>query len=271
MAIPLSEVLSLPSPSLFKLHLATRNDHGEEPLDIFVADRDKWRGWNEYRGDQNRWTRPCIFSLLQFYPVRNAWLFGGVWEVLGRRRGRRYELRSDPAFEPWIGRLVVDFRRRGRNQALYLEKCLPAMTVREVLPEPYNGEAFPGARRVCLNAGKLEAIFAAQRADWKAALTDITAIYVVTDGSNGKQYVGSAYGHGGLWTRWASYLKTGHGYNDELVTLLDREGPDYARRNFIFAILEELPKFTPRDEVIARETFYKQALLTVRPFGYNAN
>jgi hypothetical protein len=50
----------------------------------------------------------------------------------------------------------------------------------------------------------LESIYAIQRPDWKTALEHAKGVYLITDTSNGKRYVGSAYGVTGIWSRWAS-------------------------------------------------------------------
>jgi hypothetical protein len=88
----------------------------------------------------------------------------------------------------------------------------------------------------------LETIFAIQRADWKAALENAKGVYLITDSSNGKRYVGSAYGTTGLWSRWACYIGTGHGYTDELTRVIKENGIEYARINFRFALLEQNPE-----------------------------
>ena len=44
-------------------------------------------------------------------------------------------------------------------------------------------------------------------------------VYLITDTSNGKMYVGSAYGENMILGRWKSYVKTGHGGNEGLKGL----------------------------------------------------
>ena len=85
-----------------------------------------------------------------------------------------------------------------------------------------------------------------------------------------KQYISLAYGDAGIWSRWACYIGTGHGWNDELVKLVQANGLDYARKNFRFSILEVMNKSTPDEVVLEREAHWKRALLT-REHGYNKN
>lgn len=109
------------------------------------------------------------------------------------------------------------------------------------------------------------------RPDWKAALESVKGVYLIVDKSNGKKYVGSAYGTWGIWARWQCYVQTGHGWNDELTKLIAEEGLDYARRNFRISLLEYRPARTDDNVIIARESFWKEAVLSRVPLGYNKN
>ena len=116
----------------------------------------------------------------------------------------------------------------------------------------------------------LETIFAIQRADWKAALENAKGVYLITDTSNGKRYVGSAYGMTGIWSRWACYIGTGHGNNDDLTRVIKENGIEYARKHFRFALLEHRTPKTDDNILIAREQYWKSVLLS-RQYGYNKN
>lgn len=83
--------------------------------------------------------------------------------------------------------------------------------------------------------------------------------------------MGSAYGEDGVWARWGCYIGTGHGWNDELTTLIERAGMDYARTNFRISLLEYRPAKTENQVIFDRENFWKEALLSRGDFGYNEN
>ena len=83
------------------------------------------------------------------------------------------------------------------------------MVVSELLREPYPGEQFPGYENINHDFSLLEAVFRSNRPDWKAALESVKGVYLIVDKSNGKKYVGSAYGAFGLWRRWGCYIDTG--------------------------------------------------------------
>ncbi|MGQ9691591.1 MAG: GIY-YIG nuclease family protein [Thermoproteota archaeon] len=270
MTISLQEILNIEAPQEYKLHLACWN--GEcHPLDEFVADPNNWRRWNEWKGPKNDWTRPKILSFMQFYHKPGTWLFGGAFEVK-ERLPDRYVLNPIPKYDKYVGRLLASFHRyQGmRGRAFKLESYLNDFNVAEILPEVYSGESFPGFENINHDFGTLEAVFRAQRSDWKAALENVKGVYLIADKSNGKKYVGSAYGDGGIWARWSCYMGTGHGGNDELVALISEKGIKYAREHFRFSILEVMVKSTPDEKILSREAHWKTALLT-REHGYNKN
>ncbi|MGA2434725.1 MAG: GIY-YIG nuclease family protein [Bryobacteraceae bacterium] len=271
MTILLKDILSISDPQKYKLHLACRNEDFIQPLDEYVAAPAKWRAWNEWRGHRNDWTRPYILSFMEFYPRRNAWLFGGVFEILERRKDG-YKLKPIPEFEKYVGRLIASFHRYlgMRGRAYLLEKYLDQFEVAELLPDQYTGESFCGFENIAHDFSILEAVFQNERPDWKAALSNVKGVYLISDSSNGKKYIGSAYGDAGIWSRWACYIGTGHGGNDELLDLMNSKGIKYAREHFRFSVLEIMAKSTPDDAVMAREAHWKRALLT-REHGYNRN
>lgn len=52
------------------------------------------------------------------------------------------------------------------------------------------------------------------------ALSGVKAVYLILDTKNGQQYVGSAYGDGGLLERWKCYADTFHGNNKLMKELI---------------------------------------------------
>lgn len=168
MTISLNDIVTSSEPKQYKLHLACRNPDGVHPLDEFVSHSDNWRGWNEWRGNRDDWTRPCVLYFMQFYPKTDAWLFGGAFNVVEKRKDG-YTLQSDARLEKYIGRLLVSFHRyQGmRGRAFKLESYIDKFTVSKMLPDVYSGETFPGVERINHDFGTLEAIFLAERTDWK--------------------------------------------------------------------------------------------------------
>ena len=261
----------------YKVHLAAYNGY-EQPLDVFARDRDEWKFWNEWRGGKDDFNREYILGLIPDYHKTDKYVFGGVFKVIERyddwqvtEVGYKVELTNQ--FESLIGRLVVSFSRyQGlRGRAFLLENFMDSMSIAEILENPYEGEDFPGYDNVRIDFSSLELLVQNQKTDWRVALENVKGIYLIVDKFNGKKYVGSAYGDSGIWSRWCTYINTGHGYNDELVELIEKNGIDYARKYFQFAILELRSMKTDDDTIINRESFWKEVLLTRGSFGYNKN
>jgi hypothetical protein len=273
MKISLNDILNISNPNQYKLHLACRNNDFLQPLDVYVADHMKWVAWNEWRrkGGKNDWTRSYVLSFMEFYPRQDTWLFGGGFEVL-ERNNDRYKLQPLTNLKKYVGRLLASFHRyQGmRGRAFYLETYLDQFEVAEILPRVYTGESFCGVEKINHDFNTLEAVIRNERPDWKAALENVKGIYLITDKSNGKRYVGSAYGDDGIWSRWACYIGTGHGWNDDLVALLKHKGSKYAREHFCFSVLEVMIKSTPDEVIMDRESHWKRVLLS-REHGYNKN
>lgn len=272
--IKVESILKLSESDLskYKLHLASKNESGDEPLNIYLQDWDEWVYWNEWRGNKNDFNREYIFSLIQFYHEPNKWLFGGIFKVI-KRFDDRYEVELVDSHKELIGRLVIDFYRyQGmRGRAFLLENYYKDFVVSEILKKPFDGVNFPGYENINIDFTELETVFKYQKNDWKAALENVKGVYVITDKLNGKKYVGAANGDFGVWSRWAVYVGTGHAFNDELTKLISENGIEYARQNFRFSLLEHRSMKVDDNVIINRESYWKEVLLTRGKFGYNKN
>ena len=162
-------------------------------------------------------------------------------------------------------RLMIDWGQSARmwHQRATNEKAVVAI-------QRYQREIFPGYEKVVLGYNELSEILEDDitYSDWHTALSSIYAVYLITDTSNGKQYIGSAYGKDGLLGRWRIYIATGHGHTKEMTDILNEKPEQY--KYFQFSILQILPKNLSDDEVIKIESLYKDKLLT-RQFGMNSN
>jgi len=274
--IPLNDFLRLSPEEMlkYKLHLASKNDQGTEPLDEFARSFDDWVYWNEWRGNKDDFTRQFIFSFIKDYHhnYQNKYIFGGIFEVLGRHQDREYDIKLCDYLKPFIGRMVVVLNRpKPRGRAFYLEKFMEDLYLSEILEKAYEGVEFPGYDSVLIDFPTLEVLVSNQKTDWRVALQNQKGIYLIADKKTGKKYVGSAYGDYGIWARWCCYADTAHGGNDALVDLIEKEGTEYARDNFQLSILEVWPMKTDDETIIYRESFWKDVLLTRGEFGYNKN
>ena len=102
--------------------------------------------------------------------------------------------------------------------------------------------------------------------EWQRMLSSVSGVYVILDQKSGKQYVGSAYGSGGIWARWRSYTKSPDGGNALLTKLLETKPDRY--KQFQFSILRVLEPSAQKDEALSQEALTKRKLGT-RAFGLN--
>ncbi|NBB78609.1 MAG: hypothetical protein GVY36_04085 [Verrucomicrobia bacterium] len=168
-----------------------------------------------------------------------------------------YDLGELTEYQSYRKRLIVQWKStRGWHQKKDLD-------IYEILPASVS-TLFPGYQEVLLRHDSLKAIFADPRAhrDWQAALKANAGIYRIVDLSDGKIYIGSAYGSGGLWGRWQHYAKTGHGGN----TLLKGRDP----KNFQWSIVRTVSTTMSERDVIRIEALEKQKHGS-RAIGLNAN
>ncbi len=271
MSLPFTQIVPIQQPEQFKLHLACWNGISH-PLDDFARGMDHWMGWNRYRGARNRFNRPYILSFMQNYTETGSWFFGGVFKMLSDSNPEQYDIELAKESAHLIGRLKVTLPRPGpRGDSFKLEGALETIEVVELLKEPWSGQAFYGYENINHDFPTLETIFHNNRPDWRSALSNVKGIYLIRDKSNGKKYVGSAYGDIGIWSRWQCYMHTGHGHNDELCRLIDEKGLAYARENFHFCLLEYRAMKTDDHIIIERENYWKEALGTRGLYGYNKN
>ena len=269
MDITIDSLFRIENLNDYKIHFAVW-DGEEHPLDVFVRSREEWQGWNSWRGKNDRFSRKFIFSMIRFYHQPDKWLFGGIFEVKARNKDS-YTIELLEKGQEYIGRLLVQYPGPGvPGSAFYLENHYAKMIVSQIFDKPYSGENFCGYESINHDFHILETIFKTGKSDWKAALENVKGVYLIVDKSNGKMYVGSAYGESGIWSRWACYIGTGHGWNDELTKLIDQEGFDYARKNLKFSLLEYRAMKTDDQVIIDREQYWKKVLLS-GIYGYNKN
>lgn len=188
---------------------------------------------------------------------------------------RFFDLRPSSYLAALAGRLVVEWTSpRSWHRRATSAANLPVLEIADRDKVP-----FPGFDRVRLTYTELcEMVQDHRYADWQVALREVQGIYLITDSSNGKQYVGKADGGERILGRWYSYARDGHGGNVALrdlayVSTADEGGPkmrsDHARL-FVFSILRVFGPSTSSSEVNAAEEHYKRALMT-REFGLNRN
>ncbi|GAB1348081.1 GIY-YIG nuclease family protein [Ignavibacteriales bacterium] len=238
-----------------------------EALEIFC--RGEFKQWQE---DQSRKNFGKDYILSFIYYGKNEWLFAGVYKshdvelINGRYRYFTEELKIA---EELVGRLVIRYEKLFRASYVHTQDYIDKFELVEILRERYTVEPFPGYEKVKINYQLLKSIVSQEEKSWKTALSIVKGVYLISDISIGKLYVGSAYGEFSFWNRWKEYVQNGHGGNLKLKEFIKTQGIEYAN-NFQFSILETRGMNSEDDEIIRRESFWKEILLS-REFGYNKN
>ncbi len=168
-----------------------------------------------------------------------------------------FDLVPTEFYSSWKGKLIVNWpppervwwRRAHRN----------VMSVLAVLESSALDAAMPEWDEISLTWDELRVL----PTRWKEALSQWRGIYYIFDASDGKGYVGSAYGASNIFGRWLGYAASGHGGN----RLLQHRDP----RNFRFTILKRVSPDMDAGHIIRLEGSWKQRLHTRESHGLNDN
>jgi len=206
-----------------------------------------------------RGTRELTFEQCCQIPAYAAMKSYGTQELQKRPERKRqwFDLALTPFYEQWHGKLIVTWppperswwRRAHRN----------TISISAILKESALRPEMPDWRDIVLTWNELRVL----PSSWKAALAHWRGIYYIVDSTDGKGYVGSAYGDDNLLGRWMNYADRGHGGNIQLRS----RNPE----KFRFSILERLSPDMESADVIRREASWKQRLGTRIPTGLNEN
>lgn len=175
-----------------------------------------------------------------------------------------YEFEVIPEYTKYFGRLIVKFKNRDQTMIRLAKSVINDCEVFQILPEAFNHDIFPGYDKVDISWEELSRII--KNESWKTALQNQKGVYLITDSSTGKMYVGSAYGEDMILGRWKSYIKTCHGGNQELKKL----DTTLIKKYFRYSILDIFKSTTDDNTIIERESWWKTVLQT-RKYGYNDN
>lgn len=248
--------------ALVKIHCARGKEDEYAPKKYFL--NGKFKEWQEEQNKKN-FERQYILSLI--FGGKDEWLFAGIYQSLSVKKIDKgcyiYETKLLDVANEFIGRAIFVFKKKFRNSYPCLEKYIDNINLLEITRETAK-QIFPGYDQV--NVSWKDLANCIESDSWKTALENQKGVYLITDKSNGKHYVGSAYGQDMILGRWRNYVQNGHGGNKDLKAL----GFDYIKENFQYSILEIFKSTTDDNTIIDRESWWKEVLMT-RDFGYNKN
>lgn len=246
----------------------------ENPLDLYQKNPEivntQWLFWRESRHYFAVGQIAICFLKLTW----DTWLLTTIKRItknLDVRNGITYEGEELEEYKKYYGRVIVKFHKTFQTQGCYFETVKDELIVNQILPAVFDGYDFPGYDKVRLSYEQLSIIIKQNKKDWRAALENQKAVYLITDTNNGKLYVGSATSdYGMLLQRWSNYVENGHGGNVELRRLVEEKGFEYAQKHFQYSILENYNAKVDDHIILERESWWQDTLQS-RKHGYNAN
>ena len=280
--IKLTDFIKLPTDNAkVKFNINPSNPE-QKAWDLLLEDNIEWLNMNAYKTKaphHNLNGAEYLISFAQYYPYGpNYYIFGGIYKItkiipevyddLG------YKLEPTDFYKDYIKRLIIKLEKplgqtsNARWYSNIQESLNPE--VYELAPSTKIGD-FPGYNNVFLTHRDLQHIVKNDAPEWKQALSKVKGIYVITDTSNGKLYIGSASGNEGIWQRWSSYgnvnnLTGGNKAFEELKL----EGKEKIIDNFTYSILEIFDTKTDVHYILDREVFWKKVFKTTQ-YGMNFN
>jgi hypothetical protein len=168
-----------------------------------------------------------------------------------------FDLTTNDFKKQWRGKLIVEWPRPPIKWTRFANRAnFPIVAIVE---DSLLFEIMPDWRDCIWSWAELGKL----PSKWRESLRQWRGIYYIFDQSDGKGYVGSAYGTDNILGRWENYAAVGHGGN----VLLRERSPE----SFTFSILERVSPDMVIDEVTGLETSWKKRLHTRSPSGLNNN
>ena len=251
---------------------------------LFKEDETEWEqinAWKTKHPNNNLNHADYLLAFAQYYPYGPEYfIFGGLYKIkkiepeVFDEVG--YELTLMDDYKEYRKRLIVKLKKPiGRDLYNRLYKNIQDTLepeVYEIAPNTKLGH-FPGYQNVTLSHPQMQQIISRNEPSWKQALMNVKGVYVITDLSNGKLYIGSASGNtDGIWQRWSDYANIENltGGNKLLNEIKLDKGKDYIINNFQYSILEIFDTKTKANTIINRENYWKNVFCT-RKHGMNFN
>ncbi len=246
-------------------------------LSVYELYRSNYPKFLEWQCEQNEEKMKNVDYIVSFIGEEQCLCrFAGVYRNYGTQHktqcgGMFYDLREVEGFEILKNQVVIDW---GKAALSWMQNWTTEKDVVRIDQVAVN-EGVPYFTRyedVLLSYSQLKQVVVDK--EWKTRLEACNCVYVITDKSNGRQYVGVTYKglkagmKGGILSRWTEYAETGHG-EDVTLKKLCQDNPNYAE-NFQWSILETLPLSVIPKVAIDIETRWKDKLLT-KVWGYNNN
>jgi len=269
-SIKLNDILRFDNLENVKIRFNLMFRQNWNPIELFkngdISIMLEGQYWN-YNKHKSYKVGQITVGFVKIKPNEDFWLLfhiGQVTKDLNKLKGVGYEYQDLPEYQKFVGRLIIKYKNKSQTMIRNAESVIDECYVWQILPDTFDNDLFPGYEKVNISWEELKRVL--DKESWKTALQNQKGVYLITDKSNGKMYVGSAYGENMILGRWRAYVATGHGGNVGLKKLTF----DHIKQNFKYSILEIFKSTTDDQIIIDRENLWKEVLQT-RQFGYNEN
>ena len=283
--IKLSEFIKTPNNAHTKIKFNMNPaDPNLKAWDLLLEDDPEWlimNSWKTKQSNNNLNHAEYLIAMAQYYPYGPEYFaFGGLYKVEKKLpevfNDVGYELTLMKEYQEYIKRLIVKIEKPiGRdvyNRRYHTIQDQLNPEVYEIAPNIKLGH-FPGYQNVRMNHKEMQQVLLREDPSWKSALSYVKGIYVITDKSNGKLYIGSASGNtDGIWQRWSGYahLENLTGGNKEFNNILLNKGKEHIQNYFQYSILEIFDTRTKSEIILERENYWKNVFDTKKN-GMNHN
>ena len=264
--IPLAEVKLL-------RHKDKRAKRGRSPYELWRDDRPQFEWYQSTQDFGNRSKLKVPYWAVFLGTPSDETLFVGLYRVKYagllkkdaimphtgdvEKKGTAdvYKLTLDKRLDDLIGKLYIEW---GPGTRSWIQRADRQDKLISELRAEFSEPEFPGFLEFVEPLSQIVKI----PRSWATALQTSRGVYLLTCPKTREQYVGSATGEGGFWSRWQDYVHSGHGGN---VALKIREPSDYQ-----VTILEVAGTAATDEQIIAMETRWKLKLQS-REMGLNRN
>lgn len=274
--IKLNDILKIEDLDNVKIRLNISNISWNS-LELFHSNKEKLLIGHFHNSSKKKWFKENDIVIGFAQIKKKEWLlidisritksYNNLWDKkTPSNLNTFYEHEKLKDLEKYFGRLVVRFHKSGSFVTLTGKNYIDKLIVKEILPDTFDNDIFPGYDKVNISWENMERLL--EKDAWRTALENQKGVYLITDTSNGKKYIGSAYGEYMILGRWKSYIRSGHGGNTDLKNLTF----DHIKKNFKYSILD-IYKSSTNDKIICeRESWWKEVLLSRQEqYGYNKN
>jgi hypothetical protein len=286
--IKLTDFLAFPEHAEAKIKFnMNAGDITKPAWDLLLNDSNDWltmNRWKTKQANNNLGKAGYLLTFAQYYPYGPEYfIFGGLYKIQRIQpevfETAGYNLTLKPQYQDYIKRLIIKLKQPiGRN--IYcrryenIQEGMLDPEVYELAPDTKIGN-FTGYQNVSLQQKDLQTIWKNNEPSWKQALSYVKGVYVVTDISNCRLYIGSASGNSdGIWQRWSAYANPKHltGGNKEFERVLKEDGITHITDNFRYSIIEIFDTKTKEETVLSRENYWKMVFNTQNSLlGMNRN